>query len=129
MSDIGGAGNGAFDLPFLVLEVLALLGSLVLAVAARRSAVPNPTLAGVQVIVGFVAGVGLPLLWNTVWPIHDGIEGAGRFILGGAASGLNALACAAGCGFSPKLSVPAKLVNGVLQLAATSTYWVAFLNT
>jgi len=130
MSDIsGGSGNDAFDLTFVVLESVALLASLVLAGLARRRGSPRPGVLPFQIAIGLVAGVVVPMVWNMGWPASDGIEGAGRVIVGGAASGSNAVVCAVTCAFSPRLSWRAKLLNAIGQLAATAAYWVLFLRS
>jgi len=89
MNDIGGgAGNDGFDLAFIVLELVALLASVVLAGVAARQASSRPGLVPAQIAIGLVAGIVVPTLWNVGWPSSSGLEGAGRFVIGGVASGV-----------------------------------------
>jgi hypothetical protein len=124
---VGGKGNSGFDLAFLALELVALLASLVLAGIGGRRGPGKPGLVAFQIGVGLVASVVVPTVWNVGWPAVNRFEGAGRFLFGGAASGLNAVVCAAACAFSPRLSRGAKLLNAIGQLAAAGGYWGVFL--
>lgn len=128
MSDIsGGAGNNGFDLAFFALEIVALLASLVLAWIGGRRGPGKPGLVPIQIGIGLVASAIVPMVWNVGWPAANGLEGAGRVLLGGAASGLNAVVCAVACAFSPRLSRGGKLFNAITQLAAAAGYWGLFL--
>jgi hypothetical protein len=98
-----GPGNSGFDLAFFVLEFVALLASLVLAASAKARA-RRGTLLPVQIAIGLVAVVGLPMVWNIGWPPSGAFEVPGRVLFGGAACGLNAIVCVLACAFSPRLS-------------------------
>jgi hypothetical protein len=82
VSDIGTSSNGAFDLPFLVLQGLGALFFFFALFALR------PQLPGLRAGQALHAAlcVALPALWLLAWPVTSGIEGAGRFLIGGPAT-------------------------------------------
>ncbi len=90
MSDIGG-GNGGFDATFFVLEgagAILIFLFLVALTAWRRSRgsdLPRWPSA-MLVVAAVVLGPVIAVYWQTAYPSANGIEGAGRFVLGGAAT-------------------------------------------
>jgi hypothetical protein len=87
MSDIGG-GNSAFDARFFDIEqagaifvLVFLLGLLVWRCLGHQ--LPRWP-AAVLVLAAFVLGPGISVYWQAAYPSASGIEGAGRFMLGGA---------------------------------------------
>ena len=88
MWDIGG-GNSGFDAMFFRVSaigaLLLLLSTLALLTwrSLRGRDLPRwPSVA--LLVVGVVLGPGLSIYWQAAFPSANGIEGAGRFIFGGA---------------------------------------------
>jgi hypothetical protein len=74
------SGNAGFDLPFVVLEMVVTLMWLVAAFASglrRRAWLPKAAFG--LAVLGLLL---LPAVWNLVFPASDGIEGAGRILIG-----------------------------------------------
>jgi hypothetical protein len=89
MSDIGG-GNSAFDARFLEIEgagaIFVVLFLLAL-IAWRGLGYRLPRWpAALLMIAALVLGPGIAIYWQAAYPSANGIEGAGRLILGGAAT-------------------------------------------
>jgi ABC-type cobalamin transport system permease subunit len=85
------AGNDAFDLPFILLELGGIVfWSLMIAIPKRMPAFTSQALAGIA--LGLI--VGAPLFWALVFPQRSGIEGAARLILMMPLLGLNLLLAA-----------------------------------
>jgi hypothetical protein len=80
MSDIGGAGNGAFDAMFFLLQKIGL-GLWVLLLPLLWF--PRRAWNGLAVGLAVVLVGALPAYWTFRFPRSDGLEGAGRFIFGG----------------------------------------------
>ena len=92
MSDIGGAGNDAFDAMFSKLEyggVPLLIGVFLLALFAPLKL--RSWLSYVLLVLGVALGIGVPLYWNIEYPATNGLEGAGRLIFGAPFSVLDAV--------------------------------------
>ncbi len=89
MSDIGG-GNSAFDVRFFQIEgagailVLVFLMALLAwrGLGCRLPRWPEALL----VVAALVLGPGIAIYWQAAYPSANGIEGAGRFLFGGAAT-------------------------------------------
>ncbi len=125
MSDIGGPDNSAFDAAFFSVEAFAVVLLLVAAIGSKI-AVKEPPRWGTWVALGFglLLGTALPVFWNTAFPPSSGIEGAGRFLLGGGISLLNALLAGA-C----LLAIGTRFRLAHTPVTACIAYWVLFLFT
>ena len=89
MSDIGG-GNSAFDARFFAIELIGavLVVVFLLTLFAWRDLGPLPRWPGLVLLVAALAlGPGMPIYWQVAYPSANGIEGAGRLIFGGPATG------------------------------------------
>ncbi len=89
MSDIGG-GNSAFDVRFFDIErvgAMLLLVFLLALLAWRGLGYRLPRWpAALLVVAALVLGPGIAIYWQAAYPSANGIEGAGRFLFGGAAT-------------------------------------------
>jgi len=127
MSDIGG-GNSAFDGRFFDIEsrgallVFAFLVALLVWRATGRELPRWP--ATLLVIAALVLGPGIAIYWQAVYPSANGIEGAGRFVFGGAITVGNALL--AGLGAFALLRRQARWVAFTPAALAVS-FWLVFL--
>lgn len=128
MSDIGG-GNSGFDGTFFTISaagaVLVLLFTLAL-VAWRylrgRALPPWPSVA--LVVAATVLGPGLSIYWQAAFPSANGIEGAGRFIFGGACTVGNATFA----GLSAFVMLePRRRWAAVAPAGVVIAFWLAFL--
>ena len=127
MSDIGG-GNSAFDGRFFDIERTGavLVFAFLLALFAWRSAgreLPRWPVA-VLVVAALVLGPGISVYWQAAYPSANGIEGAGRFIIGGAATLGNAML--AGLGAFALLDRRARWI-AVMPGALVVAFWLLFL--
>jgi len=127
MSDIGG-GNSAFDGRFFDIErtgAILVFAFLLALLAWRTTGRELPRWpATVLVIAALVLGPGISVYWQAAYPSANGIEGAGRFIVGGAATLGNAML--AGLGAFALLDRRARwvaLTPGGLVVA----FWLLFL--
>jgi len=129
MSDIAG-GNSDFDATFFQLEKVGalLLLAFLLALFVRRRLVP--TLPGwpaaVLVVAALVLGPGVSMYWQSAYPSANGIEGAGRFLIGGALTLGNAML--GGAGAFVLLEGRARWV-ALAPAAADVMFWLVFLFT
>jgi hypothetical protein len=127
MSDIGG-GNSAFDSRFFAIEsagaVLVLLTLLaLLAWRAFGSQLPRWP-AALLVGAAIVLGPGIAIYWQAAYPSANGIEGAGRFVFGGAATLGNATLAGAGA-----FALLERRMRWLAFAAAAlvTAYWLLFL--
>lgn len=129
MSDIGG-GNSAFDVRFFEIEsvgAIFIVGVLVALLGWRALGRGLPRWpAALLVIVAIVLGPAIAVYWQTAYPSANGIEGAGRFVFGGAATLGNALF--AGLGAFALLERRARWV-ALTPAAMVILFWVTFLMT
>jgi hypothetical protein len=128
MSDIGG-GNGGFDARFFAIEsvgaILILLFVVVLIAwrGFRGYELPRwPAL--VLVVAALVLGPGISVYWQIAYPSANGIEGAGRFIFGGAPTLGNA--AFAGLGAFAMLDRRARWL-AFAPAGLVIAFWLAFL--
>lgn len=128
MSDIGG-GNSGFDARFFEIERTgAIVVSLFLLCLLawrylRRRALPRwPSTA--LVVAAIVLGPGISIYWQTAYPSANGIEGAGRFVFGGAATLGNAML--AGLGALAMLDRRLRWI-ALAPVGAVIAFWLLFL--
>jgi len=128
MSDIGG-GNSGFDAMFLRISqtgaLLVLLFSLVL-IAWRYVGGRNLPRwpAAALMVVAIALGPALSIYWQVAYPSANGIEGAGRFVFGGAWTLANA--SFAGLGALTMLERRRRWV-ALAPAGAVIAFWLSFL--
>src|ERR1041384_1706860 len=128
MSDIGG-GNGGFDEAFFrisatgAIVVLLFLPMLLVWRHFRARDLPRwPSVA--LIVAATVLGPGISLYWQIGDPSANGIEGAGRFVVGGAATlGSSMLA---GLGALPMLEQRSRWV-AFMPAGSVLVFWLIFL--
>ena len=127
MSDIGG-GNSGFDARFFAIEsagaVLVLLCLLALFVWRSLGHQLPRWSAALLVIAAVVLGPGIAIYWQAAYPSANGIEGAGRFVIGGAATLGNATL--AGLGAFALLDRRVRWL-ALAPAGLTMAYWLFFL--
>ncbi|MEI9952390.1 MAG: hypothetical protein WDO74_26260 [Pseudomonadota bacterium] len=127
MSDIGG-GNSAFDDRFLDIEragVILVLVFLLALLAWRGVGYRLPRWpAALLVVAALVLGPGIAIYWQAAYPSANGIEGAGRFLFGGAATLGNATL--AGLGAFALLERRVRWV-ALAPAGMAIVFWVLFL--
>jgi|SRR6187402_1315071 len=127
MSDIGG-GNTAFDGRFFAIEgagAILILVFLLALVAWRASGHGLPRWPAALLVVAAVAlGPGIAIYWQTAYPSANGIEGAARFLFGGAATLGNAVL--AGLGAFALLARRGRWL-ALAPAGLVIVFWVLFL--
>lgn len=128
MSDIGG-GNGGFDEVFFRISeagaIVVLLFLLMLLVWRHFRARDLPRWPSAALIVAaIVLGPGISIYWQSAYPSANGIEGAGRFIFGGAVTLGNATL--AGVGALPMLDQRWRWV-ALVPAGIVILFWLLFL--
>jgi len=127
MSDIGG-GNSAFDGRFFALEKVGASSVLLFLLALIAWRITGRELprwpATVLVIAAFVLGPGISVYWQVAYPSANGIEGAGRFMIGGAVTLGNAVL--AGMGAFALLDRRSGWV-AFMPAALVTVFWLLFL--
>ncbi|MEO6602778.1 MAG: hypothetical protein ABIQ16_23040 [Polyangiaceae bacterium] len=126
MWDIGG-GNSGFDDRFFAIEIAGavLVVMFLLALFAWRSAGPLPRWPAVVLLLAALAlGPGMSIYWQAAYPIANGIEGAGRLILGAPATLANATL--AGLGAFALLDGRARWISLVPPVLVIG-FWLLFL--
>lgn len=128
MSDIGG-GNSGFDGMFFTISaagaLLVLLFTLVLLAWRNLRGRDLPRWPSVVLVVAaIVLGPGLSIYWQAAFPSANGIEGAGRFIFGGACT----LGNATFAGLSAFMMLdPRSRWVAVAPAGLVIVFWLSFL--
>lgn len=80
------AGNHAFDIPYMLLELAGILMWIAVQFRVRSLPAWGP---GALKIAAFLLLLGLPSFWSIAFPVRSGIEEAARFLVNVPAVGLN----------------------------------------
>ena len=128
MSDIQG-GNSGFDEAFFRISatgaIVVMLLLLILFVWRHFRARELPRWSAVALIVAaIVLGPGISIYWEVEYPSANGLERAGRFVLGGAATLGNAML--AGLGALPMLEQRVRWV-ALVPAGFVIVFWLFFL--